>query len=93
MNEQEKTVVCRVLGKYPEIKDGVMRLCHMAEAASSIPKLADDLEDTLVEDLRGLGAKVFARWAECRMQEESKVVEQNKVAHKHGKKKSRGIQQ
>jgi hypothetical protein len=77
----------QTLNKYPEIKESIEELCHLAEASSNKPKLADDAEDLVVEDTRKLGAKILARWAECRACEESKTTEQSQIVHKHGKKK------
>lgn len=81
------------LNKYPEIKDSVIELCQIAEAEENKPKLADDAEDAIVEDVKKLGLKIFTRWAECRSNEESQAIEKTRTLYKHGKKKSVGIQQ
>lgn len=86
MNDRDLEMM-KTLNKYPEIKDGVYRICDMAEASKNKPKKADDAEEVLIEDLKGLGRNVFGRWAECRVAEESQAIEQSQVVHKHGKKK------
>jgi hypothetical protein len=79
--------IMETLNKFPAVKDGVLRLCEIASADPTKPKTADDVEDIIVQDLRKLGVNVFEGWAECRMLEESRVVEQSQRVHKHGKKK------
>jgi hypothetical protein len=75
------------LNKYPEIKKGVEELCQVAEADQHKPKLADDVEDIIVEDLNKLGRAVFTRWAECRAEEAGKELQTSTPVIKHGKKK------
>lgn len=79
--------IMETLNKFPAVRDGVLRLCEIASADPTKPKIADDIEDIIVQDLRKLGVHVFEGWAECRMLEESRTIEQSQRAHKHGKKK------
>jgi hypothetical protein len=79
--------IVQFLDKHPEIANKILEFCKFAEADKDKPKLADDAEDLLVEDLRKFGVKLFECWAECRADEESQAIEMTQRVHKHGKKK------
>ena len=79
--------IINFLNSHPEIANKILEFFKFAEADKDKPKLVDDAEDLLIEDLRKFGVQLFECWAENRVHEESQTIEKAKMVHKHGKKK------
>lgn len=80
------------LRTYPELKERFKEIVRIVENSKGETTLADDAEERVIEELRGLGHDALQSWAIRQAEQASaRIVKQKKGLRKHVKKKCTGI--
>ncbi len=86
MSNQSKSLEER-LSAHPMLKDHVMRLLEIAESDT---ELADEVEEQVIEGVRGLGKQIMEEWAVQQEQTHAQALAGDTDTRRHGKKNSTG---
>jgi hypothetical protein len=80
------------LQTYPELKERFKEILRIVENSNGDTTLANDAEERIIEELRGMGHDALQSWA-IRQAEQAaaRIVKQKKGLRKHVKKKCAGI--
>ena len=74
------------LREHPQIRSRIAGLLAVMNDAGGDLKRADDAEDRLVEEIRGLGQEVMQTWAQGQVEQTEEDVRRTGRAHREGKK-------
>jgi hypothetical protein len=72
------------LAKHPQLRDRVLQLLRIAESKQIVK--ADDAEEAIIEELRGMGHQVLEEWAHHQEQAQRDAMESEETARLHQKK-------
>lgn len=86
MSNKRKSLEERI-SSHPILKEHVLRLLEIAE--SDIER-ADEVEEQVIEGVRGLGKQIIEEWALQQEQTHGQALEEEAEARRHGKKNSTG---
>ena len=75
------------LSAHPQLQEHVRRLLEIAE--SDIER-ADEVEEQVIEGVRGLGKQVIEEWARQQEQTHAQALQDDAEARRQGKKNSTG---
>ena len=89
-NQVSDEDILRGLREHPAIRSRIAALLAVANDAAGDLKRADDAEDRLVEEIRGLGQELMQTWAQSQVQQTEQDVRHTGRAHREGKKNSAG---
>ena len=78
------------LREHPQIRSRIAALLAVVNDAAGDFKRADEAEDRLVEEIRGLGQEVMQTWAQGQVEQTEEDVRRTGRAHREGKKNSAG---
>lgn len=62
--EEKSIELVERLSRYPELKNRVEQLLNVVENTKGDLELADDAEQRVVDELRGMGGELLQGWAE-----------------------------
>lgn len=82
--------ILRGLREHPQIRSRIAALLAVVNDAAGDLKRADDAEDRLIEEIRGLGQEAMQTWAQEQVQQTEEDVRRSGRAHREGKKNSAG---
>lgn len=82
--------ILRGLREHPQIRSRIAALLAVVNDAAGDLKRADDAEDRLIEEIRGLGQEAMQTWAQEQVQQTEEEVRRSGRAHREGKKNSAG---
>lgn len=82
--------ILRGLREHPQIRSRIAALLAVVNDAAGDLKRADDAEDRLIEEIRGLGQEAMQTWAQGQVQQTEQDVRHSGRAHREGKKNSAG---
>lgn len=89
MNDKE---LCAKFRQYPELRKRFEQLAAIIDNKNGETTLANDAEQSIIDELRQMGKDALQSWADCQADRtSSRIKKQKPSAQKHGKKKSDGI--
>jgi hypothetical protein len=87
MSDEE---IVRGLREHPAIRGRIAALLAVVNDTAGDLKRADDAEDRLIEEIRGLGQEAMQTWAQGQVGQTEQDVRHTGRAHREGKKNSAG---
>lgn len=87
MSDEE---IMRGLREHPQIRERIAALLAVVNDAGGDIKRADEAEERLVEEIRGLGREAMRTWAQGQVEQTEEEVRRTGRAHREGKKNSAG---
>ncbi len=78
------------LREHPQIRSRIAGLLAVMNDAGGDLKRADDAEDRLIEEIRGLGQEAMQTWAQGQVEQTEEDVRRTGRAYREGKKNSAG---
>ena len=78
------------LREHPQIRSRIAGLLAVMNDAGGDLKRADDAEDRLIEEIRGLGQEAMQTWAQGQVELTEEDVRRTGRAYREGKKNSAG---
>ena len=82
--------ILRGLREHPQIRSRIAALLAVVNDAAGDLKRADDAEDRLLQEIRGLGREAMQTWAQEQVHQTEEDVHRTGRAHREGKKNSAG---
>lgn len=84
--------IANKLSKYPELLNRVERFLDIIDNKDGRTTLADDAEDCVIEEMRGLGKEILGKWGEDEEKRRNQLIlESGVVVRKKTKKNSTSI--
>jgi hypothetical protein len=87
MSTQE---LVRRLEAHPHMRDRIASLLTVVEDDSGEFKLADDVEDRVIEEVRRMGQEAIQGWANSQVEKTTQTALDSGVLHRDGKKNCTG---
>jgi hypothetical protein len=78
------------LSRHPQLEGRVERLLDLVEDRRDEWRKADDAEERVIEELRGLGQELLQDWAQGQLGKRAEELEQTPGVWREGKKNSAG---
>ena len=82
--------ILRGLREHPQIRSRIAALLAVVNDAAGDLKRADDAEDRLLQEIRGLGREAMQTWAQEQVHQTEEDVHRTGREHREGKKNSAG---
>jgi len=82
--------ILRGLREHPQIRSRIAALLTLVQNTGEGLKRADDAEDWLIQEIRGLGQETLQAWAQGQVHQVEEEVRHSGRAHREGKKNCAG---